>query len=209
MHKSEGDNLFKRCQAWYELSSGQPAELIDSLEHHERFQEMRLFTRTIKMHEPVEGRAMRPPMQETWRRLIALLLGYLGQRTDDDMIGDYQCEHWGRKDGDTCVVELSALAARNLGVDRDRTTFLNQRVQTLRERLEHCRPTFCVLYGEGSKERFEEIAGGGFVENGCRWNGRTLCAFVEHPVARPGEPMSWWVAKGEEMRRMVDSREVR
>lgn len=207
MQEQEGDNLSQRCQAWAELSGGTPAELIDCYEHHDRFHELRLFTRTIKMKLPVDGRTMRPPMQDTWRRLIALLLGYLGERTDDDAIADYQCEKWGRKDGDTCVVELSALAARNLGVERDRKTFMDNRAQTLHQRLLENEPTFCVLYGRGSIDRYEQVVGGAFDANGYRRVGKTLCAFVEHPVARPGKPIEWWIAEGVKIRELSSRKE--
>jgi len=206
MKWAEGDNLFARCQAWSDLSGDLPAELIDCREHHERFGEMRLFTRTIRMTKPVDGRTMRPPMQETWRRLIASLLAYTGQRTDDDMIGDYQCEQWGRRNGPTCVVELSALAAHNLGVERARKEFLDDRIGILRERLLANVPEFVVFYGLGSQGAYQEIAGGGFDATGFRWSGDTLCLFAEHPVAIPGEPMSWWIEKGQQMRQMIDSR---
>lgn len=190
MKKAEGDNLAARCRAWADLSHGRSLELIDCREHHEKFREVRLFMRRVKMKLPVVDHTMRPPTQDTWRRLIALLLAYTRQRIDNDMIGEYQCEEWGSLTGDTCVVELSALAARNLGVERDREAFRKKRVETLRKRLLSNSPEFVVFYGLRSRDDYEQIAGGSFDPRGYRWSGNTLCVLVEHPTARPGQPAS-------------------
>jgi hypothetical protein len=131
MAAPEGDNLIARCNAWARLCASRPLELVDCIAHHQAFHHMKFFERTIRMKRPVLDEVMRPPTQPTWRRLIILLLAYLGERTDTDMVAQYQCTEWGRLKGDTCLVELSALAARNLATKRDRESFRAQRVRTL------------------------------------------------------------------------------
>jgi hypothetical protein len=108
--------------------------------------------------------------------------------------------------GDTCVVELSALAARNLAMKRDRESFRDKRVKTLRKRLVDNKPKFVVFYGSRCREDYENIAGGLFDRSGYRWSGSTLCVLVEHPTARPGKPESWWIDKGIQIRRLIDKR---
>jgi hypothetical protein len=206
MAKSEGDNLIARCNSWARLCKGHPLELVDCIDHHKGFQHMKFFKRSIRMKRPVLDEVMRPPTQATWRHLIALLLAYLGERTYNDMVAQYQCTEWGRVKGDTCVVELSALAARNFATKRDRDVFRDKRVKTLRTRLVEYRPTFAVFYGSRCREDYERIVGGPFDRHGYRWSGRTLCVLVEHPTARPGKSKSWWFNKGRAMRRMVDAR---
>ncbi len=203
MKQKEGDNVAERCRAWYDLCHGKYQELIDCRTRHERFHQMRLFKRTIKMRAPINVETTRPPMQETWRRLIRLLLAYEGKRCDNDAVGDYQCENWGAEDGETCVVELSALAANSILIKRDRKRFRDDRVTTLAQRLEESGAKFAVLYGLECRDDFEVIAGGPFDELGYRWRGGTLCVLATHPVTH-GVPDSWWIAKGQEMRRLVD-----
>ena len=206
MARSEGNNLLARSNAWARLCKSHPLELLDCIEHHKAFRHMKFFRRTIRMKQPVLDEVMRPPTQATWRRLITLLLAYLGERSDTDMVAQYQCTEWGGLHGDTCVVELSALAARNFATKRDREAFRDQRVKTLRKRLVKHKPKFAVFYGSRCKEDYEKVAGGPFDRRGYRWSGRTLCVLVEHPTARPGKPPPWWISKGKEMRRLADAK---
>lgn len=203
MARSEGDNLATRCNAWATLCKGRPLELVDCIEHHRQFRHVKFFTRSIRMKHPVLDEVMRPPTQATWRRLITLLLAYLGERTDVDIAAQYQCTEWGRLKGDTCVVELSAVAARNFATKRDRGAFRAQRVRTLRKRLVDNKPKFVLFYGSRCREDYERIAGGSFDRRGYRWSGNTLCVLVEHPAARPGKPTAWWIRKGRGMRKRV------
>lgn len=203
MKQEEGDNLLARCQAWQLLGS---PELLDCVAHHRAFGHMTYHTRTMRMKIPVETETMRPPTQDTWRRLIRLLLAFKGERTDHDAIGDYQCDAWGSASGETCLLELSALAARSLLVKRDRTTFRRERSEHLRMRLLENAPRFVIMYGLGARDVYERIAGSSFDANGYAWSGSTLCALVEHPTAIPGKSADWWIAKGRETRDMITMR---
>jgi hypothetical protein len=64
-------------------------------------------------------RSPKPRLQPTWRRLIKLFLTYRGLPAEREDIRAYQRGHFGTAAGETCVVELSALAARSLKTERD------------------------------------------------------------------------------------------
>ncbi len=196
MAKAEGDNLIARCNAWARLCQRRPLELVDCIEHHKAFHHMKFFKRNIRMKRPVLDEVMRPPTQATWRRLITLLLAYLGERTDTDMVAQYQCTEWARSKGDTVRRRVICAHCSELCARRDREAFRDQRVKTLRKRLVDHKPTFAVFYGSRCREDYEKIAGGPFDRYGYRWSGKTLCALVEHPAAHSGKPKSWWIAKG-------------
>jgi hypothetical protein len=91
-------------------------------------------------------------LQSTWKRLIRLLMAFLERPTDTDTLREYQRKQWGMADGETCVIELSGLAANNLNVSRDRQSFRAERIDTIRERIEVNRPKLVVMYGTGQRE---------------------------------------------------------
>lgn len=202
MRTDEGDNLLIRCQTWETLGG---TELLDCAAHHRAFDHMKYHTRSGRMRVPIDGYSMRPPTQTTWRRLITLLLAFKDQRADNDAVGHYQCDEWGSRQGETCLAELSALAANSLSVERDRTAFRRERCKLLRTRLLENGPRFVVMYGLGARDSYEQIAGALFDSNGYVWADDTLCALVEHPVAIPGKPAAWWANKGTEIRTLTES----
>ncbi len=104
------------------------------------------------------------------------------RRSDRDSIRNYQRDHWGRLSGETCVIELSALAANNIKVWRDRELFRSERIEHLRQRRYHYKPQFVVMYGLSKKEHWEQIAGGPFGhEDGIRSLESTIFAMTPHP----------------------------
>lgn len=218
MRRAEGDNLLARCDAWLRLGRGELLELLDARAHHEAFGLNKYYDRTVSMKHAVDGRGTRPPTQDTWRQLICLLLSYEGRRNDIDAIGDYQCDGWGSAKGETCVVELSALAAQRLSTKRDdRMTFRVTRAEHLRQRAVEHAPKFVVMYGGGGElapywdfiacgeweaECFktETVAGhdAGFVRGG-----ETTFVRAAHPVNPGGAapPAAYWEGLGQELRR--------
>jgi hypothetical protein len=216
MHKDEGDNLLARCDAWARLGGG---ELLDVREHHEAFGLTKYFDRTMRMEQPVDGRNMRPPTQNTWKQLIRLLLSYEGKRNDIDAIGDYQCDEWASANGKTCVAELSALAAQSLSTARgDRKTFRTVRAEHLRMRAVENTPRFVVMY-DGGQELLPcwKIVACGKPEAECfdaqtvaDWgagfarDGKTVFVRVAHPVNPGGKapPEAYWDALARELRRL-------
>lgn len=203
MAKGEGDNLSERCEAWVRLGS---SELLDCHAHHSAFGHTKWHARSIVMKAPIDGQALRPPTQSTWRRLITLLQAYKGGRTDNEAVGAYQAAEWGTSNGETLVAELSAIAANSLAVERDREAFRDERCAHIRNRMLEHKPRFVVMYGFGAKQSYEKIAGTHFDAEGYAWAGETLCSLVAHPTAIPGKPPDWWVAKGRELRMMINDR---
>jgi len=176
-------------EAWMQLGGG---ELIDCRQHH-------LATRFSKWHA-----GNRRPTQPTWRRLIQLLLGYEGKRADLDAVSLYQRDNWGVLNGETALLEVSALHAKSSATSVNRNAYRDERIATLRQRLKEFRPKFVVFYGKEYTSVYETIADARFDQDGCAWHGSTLCVLVLHPTGRniPTEMRSgeWWATKGREMR---------
>jgi hypothetical protein len=183
MGKDGEDNLAARYDSWKQLGC---APVVDCEKHHRRFG----FTR---WHQS------RPPTQATWRQLIRLLLTYKGLSADTEAIRDYQRTKWGSATGETCVIELSGLAAPDMRTEQDRTTFLSRRTEQIREAALKHRPEFIVMYGGGHREVWERIAGSHFDSNGmCRMS-KTVAASALHPAAR-GLGNDYWVKLGRLLR---------
>ncbi len=180
-------------EVWMQLGG---TELIDCRAHH-------LGTNFAKWHG-----GHRPPTQPTWRRLIQLLLGYEGKRAGSDAVSIYQRDSWGAQKGDTALLEVSALHAKNLVTSVNRNEYLDERTAILKKRLETNRPKFVVFYGLGYKNIYEKITNARFGANGYAWCGSTLCALLPGPTARniPTKMKSpeWWVMKGCDMRAAVE-----
>ncbi len=183
-----GTDEIESYEAWMALGG---AELIDCKAHH------------LSSDDPVWRKwhtGPRPPTQPTWRKLILLFLSFEGTPTDIDAIARFQMEDWGSENGETALIEVSALHAPNLGANVDRLAYRDERIATIRERLTEHEPRFVILYGVGYREIYERIAGSPFDADGFTRSGPTLCVLVEHPTARPGKPPEWWIEKGLEIR---------
>lgn len=183
-----GTDKHASYEAWIQLGG---TDLVDCREHH-------LKSNFKKWHT-----GEHPPTQPTWRRLIQLLLSFKGESSDLESVRAYQKNQWGSVNGETAILEVSAFHAKSLGVDVDRITHRKERIATLGKRLKEEHPLFVVMYG-GYRDLYEEIAGESF-KDGYVWQGTTLCALVEHPVARPrpGRPWTSWIEKGKRIRSMV------
>jgi hypothetical protein len=213
--KSEGDNLSERCWAWLDVCSNDPESggLIDAYEHHKKFGYKKFFDRT-----PDEKHV---PTQATWRQLIRLLLAYEGRPDDTGAVADYQATKWGRKDGETCVVEMSALAMNTLGSKQDlRERFRADRIAVLRNKIASNKPKFVVMYGGGTNMRLawqaiacandmtdcyvsEEI--GGFDTFFTVRDGSAF-ALARHPVSH-GSTDAYWVGLGRRLREKMLGRQ--
>jgi len=175
MAKTEGDDLTERCLAWQRAGGG---SLIDCARYH----------KALKIDSWHSANAQ---LQPTWGKLIRLLLSFQGQKLSRQMIVNYQRGHWGGDGGETCVIELSPLAANNTGVDRDRKRFLTDRTAFLRSTILQCKPTFVVMYGKGCLSQWQQIAGGEFDNQGIREIGTTIALTTKHPVARGARNQDW------------------
>ena len=177
------DGLEQRCRAWQAAGGG---ELIDCKEHHRELG----FDRWHRTH---------PATQPTWRKLIKLLLAFKGLDTSLETVREYQRTNWGTTHGETCVIELSALAARSTLVVRDRCVWLEQRVARIREHIAEVHPEFVVMYGLGSKADWKSIGGCAFDASGIGICEGTIFAITPHPNAR-GVGDDYWVALAKRIR---------
>lgn len=187
MGKDGSDILPARYESWKQLGC---TPLVDCEKHHRGFE----FTKWHRMH---------PPTQPTWRQLIRLLLEYKGMNPDLDDIRSYQRDHWGRENGETCVIELSGIAAQNMRVPRDRLSFLSRRIERIRDETRKHRPEFILMYGTGQGEEWKKIAGGEFDTHGLHWMDGTVTATAPHPVSH-GTGNKFWQELGRRLRAAAD-----
>jgi len=172
--RGEENDLKSRLRAWRELGS---AELCDCKKFHEAINEHR-------WHR--DGK-----LQSTWRPLILLLITFLNRPSDKASLQKYLRSQWGRIAGETCVIELSGLAANNLTVSRDRETFREKRIDVIRERMAQNRPRLVVLYGTTQKQSWEKIAGGIFPPNNVLVSDGGILTLTPHPVAYGRSNANW------------------
>ena len=145
--------------------------------------------------------------QPTWIALIRTLLAFKGEPSDDASCLAYQRDRFAAGDGGEAVLELSAYAAANLGVDSPRERYMPQRIERIRELLAHHQPAFLVCYGTTRRADYEKIIGGPFDTDGFGLSGKTICAVAMHPTPRfrPAPPPSFWSGLGQELRRRSDA----
>jgi hypothetical protein len=192
MNGREND-LKERASTWIELGRG---ELIDCKEHHLGFGES-------DWHRPPPPTPPAARLQPTWRQLIRLLLATCdGTPPDNEDIRDYQRNRWGVKNenGETCVIELSSLAAPKLAAPGEHDLFRKERIQVIRERMDKHKPAFVVMYGVGQKHHWEEIAGAAFPTNSILKVGPSVLAFAKAPTSF-GLPNSYWLDLAKKLRR--------
>ena len=143
----------------------------------------------------------------------------MGERIDNDSIGDYQCAEWGSADGDTALPELSALAANGFRVERDRITFRESRTAHLRQMVIEHKPRFVVVYGGGKalQPLWNYFARGTYEPNpykietmvgwevGFDFGGHTKFVRAAHPVKAGGAapPEDYWLRIAAKLRSAV------
>jgi hypothetical protein len=113
-------------------------------------------------------------LQRTWRKLIRVLYGVEGKKPNHDEMRKYQTSRLGRKKGDSCLVELLPLPARNRGHwpynKLSRISWLENRgvyekqvrpirIKHLKRKVEKHKPKAVVLYGKANWKYYQEIAG--------------------------------------------------
>lgn len=180
-------------ETWLQLGG---KELIDCPKHH-------LASNCSTWHS-----GKRPPTQATWRRLIQLLLSYKQQETNLDAVRIYQRDKWGTLSGETASLNLSSLHAKNLNTAVDRFSYQEERLSTLKMRLEENSPIFIVFYGKTYAAKYEQIIGCKFDESGFAWHKSTLCFLAPHPAGLQSYPEAnneiWWVQRGENIRELIE-----
>jgi hypothetical protein len=148
-----------------------------------------------------------PRLQTTWRPLMLLLLSFLNERADTDSLRAYQRDRWGRqvKDAETCVIELSGLAAKGLHVPIDRERFRQDRIATIRQRIKGYMPKLVFMYGSGEQKHWEQIAGCELLQDQIVTRDSTVFVFTRHPVSPPGRTNSDWHELGRKLATVMHS----
>ncbi|MBV8371574.1 MAG: hypothetical protein JO036_21900 [Candidatus Eremiobacteraeota bacterium] len=161
-------------------------------------------------HGPEPG----PNLQPTWRPLIAMTLAFEGAQTwDAHAARRYQDERWGRTEGDTAVLELSAVAAKSVAHgEAMRLLHLPERIATLRAHLARTPPRFVVFYGLGTDpvhnvpylHHWREIAQADLEVDQPVRVGETAFVVEKHPTAH-GTTTQHWMDLGRRVHKMLDA----
>lgn len=172
--KETADNL-KRLEAWSKL---QEEGLCDCAEFHYQIGER-------------SWHGDKARLQATWRPLILLLKTAHDEKIGREELLTYQRTLWGSSTGDTCLIELSGLAAKSLQIEIDRESFRQKRIAFLKDRLSKNQPKLIVMYGTSYQKYWEQIAGADLIRDDLVLCGSTLVAFTPHPVARKRTNENW------------------
>ena len=135
---------------------------------------------------------------------MLLLMAFLARPTDYESLRTYQRDRWGMlNDGETCVIELSGLAANSFAVLRNRDECRSERIAVIRQRIRTYKPALVVMYGKKDKKHWEEISEGAFPDDDIRRLDSTILAFTPHP-SRPTRPREYWTEWGERLRQVAN-----
>ena len=126
---------------------------------------------------------------------------FLDKGADTESVRRYQRLEWGRIKGDTCLIELSGLAAHDLGVFRDRERFRQERIEVIRERLRQTAPSLVVLYGTMDRPSWGKIAGRAFPAEDIIISDGTTLAVTAHPNYKRAN--AYWVERGQRLREVA------
>jgi len=152
-----GNNLALRVDVWLKRGS---RGLDDCREFHHDIKEFRWHFK-----EPVS-------LQNTWRPLMLLLMNFLGRPVDNDSLPKkrlrknyylrvYQRDRWGSLDekvAETCVIDLSGLAAPNAQENPDPGIYLQERIDFICTRILDHQPRLVVMYGTEQMHHWNTIA---------------------------------------------------
>jgi hypothetical protein len=105
-------------------------------------------------------------------------------------------------DGETCLIELSGLAAPNAEEAADTSPFLPERIQVIRDRIREHRPRLVVMYGLDQRSSYEQIVQDQFPPEPVPFfcEGPTLLVLTPHPVSRIREGNEYWTRLGSKLR---------
>ncbi|HEY3990858.1 MAG TPA: hypothetical protein VGM02_16280 [Acidobacteriaceae bacterium] len=194
MDDKENGDLTLRAKAW---RKGRSCELSDC----------RRFHRDIGV---LQWHQERPPLQQTWRPLILLLLTLLDLPSEESDLREYQKSQWGIVTGESCVIELSGFPAKSLGMLRERERFLPARINVIKQRINEQRPILVLMYGKTRKKEWEQIANVKFPDDriddftaAISKVGVTTFVFSPHPQTRK-LTNSYWVKLGLKLRGELD-----
>ena len=137
--------------------------------------------------------------QSTWAKLIWLLLAYKGVEPTRDATLRYQRDRLGRCDGETALLELSALAASHMGVAVSRSLNRVHRIETIRERLRAHEPSLVVFYSTRPEyaDAWARIAGARLSEGRPVRMGPTAFLMAYHPQYKRSK--AYWLELAERL----------
>jgi hypothetical protein len=133
---------------------------------------------------------------------MILLMTFLGRPTDNESLRRYQRDEWGTLNSETCVIELSGLAAHSFKIERGRESFREERIRVIRERIRHYAPTLVVMYGVSEKPHWEAITGQPFPAENVVRIGSTIVVFTSHPTTH-GLTNAYWEQLGRILRQLA------
>ena len=181
------DQVTKRLNAWVELGR---KELVDIYDFHQKIDYPQYFRNPVRL-------------QRTWMQQARIVLASKGISSSTEDVRAYQRDVIGRKNGETCLLELLPLPSpssndwnyglwSDLPFLKDRKSYRDYcvpwRVEHIRFRIEEHKPKFVVFMGQGYFDFWKSIAGQGlkFDEKDGFWarsSGGTTYVITKHPAA--------------------------
>jgi hypothetical protein len=144
MDRDESDNRSERIAAWRYFGS---LDLDDCQKFHDRVFAL------IKKKNGLHGDDAVP--QRTWKKLLLALMAFPGGPVDESSLLRYQRNKWGCDSGETCLIELSGLAARSVNIPHD--LFQKERIEFISGKIADHHPTFVIMYGKRSHGAYRKI----------------------------------------------------
>jgi len=176
-----------RLDAWKELGE---TELVDIYQFHTKINYPEYFTDPVKL-------------QRTWMQQARIILSAKGQASDTESVKEYQRDTIGRKNSETCLLELLPLPSPSISIwhydDWTSLKFLKNRkiyrdycipwrVKHLQSRIYSYKPKIVVFMGLSYFNYWQTIAGQSmrFTDQGGYWTGQAdgiRFVISQHPVA--------------------------
>ncbi len=179
-----------RISVWEELGRPQVADLLD---YHKKIGILKFFEKPIKL-------------QTTWNKLIRIYIAATGRKADLDLVKKIQACKLGRRDGDTCLLELFPLSSpstgkwlyseiSNLHYLKSRKIYREEigpdRIRILRALISEYNPKCVIFYGLTSIYRmyWNQIAKNSMKKTDLKnlfssKNDSTLFVNILHPAAK-------------------------
>ena len=109
----------------------------------------------------------------------------------------------GRANGETALIELSSLPAKNNGIPIQRELFRKQRIETIKSRLSQFKPRFVVFYSPNPQYRaaWNEISGVALEGDKPVLIDRTAAVVTYHPNGEWSK--AYWTSIGAELRSLT------
>ena len=191
MEEGGGNNLDqaqKRIQTWQDLGE---TELVDIFDFHSRINYLEYFTNPVKM-------------QRTWMQEARIVLAAKGQPCETEDVRKYQRDEIGRKDKETCLLELLPMPSPSTSIWhynkwtalpflQNRQTYqdhcLPWRIEHIRTKIIEHQPKLVVFCGTSYFQHWHAIAGKKveFQRKNEFWTakaGNILYLIVKHPASK-------------------------